>query len=558
VKTLLRSPALWVFVVLLVAEFVLFDQFGARRITGIYPRWNDQIQYLSEAYTGHEYAREHGLAAGIWHALVNPSAQGTLHDAAAVVLFKFSGASRSAALALNMLALIAWQVALFVAVRRAGRRFIGDGDDAAVSWLALATAFLPLVLKGPWENVPGSAYDFRLDHLAMCALGVASAMAVVANGFRSRAGAIAFGVAVGLTLLTRFLTGTYFVVIFLGFLGWILFGTERGRRVGNLALAALIAAVMAGPVFWINREWVWNYYYVGHYVGPESAIRNQNFGVGRSLQFVFGWLGERHLGMAFGLFAAAGIVALAGCLWFSRRNREAIAPAAPSPSAHVSSLIVPGLAFLLAPALVLTLHPQKSEVVLSALVPGVLLLVAAVWFGLATARRVRATAVIVLSVAMAIAALAFFRQRQLRPIEDPATETNLRQVNAVADYIIDHSKGIDTPRVSVDYITDALDAQVLRVICYERRNVWRNFDMRLPTGIAEPDDATVRQRVIESDFVFLTADDVPRGVFPFDRKLAAMRPELRAWCDADLRRVREFTLQGRPVVLYQRRQIPFP
>src|SRR5262245_22012108 len=96
----------WLFPALLLAlfaiEFILFDQFGSHRHTAVYPRWNDQIQYLSEAYTGYEYARVHGLAAGAWQTLVNPSAQGTLHDFAALFAFTIAGPSRSAALALNM------------------------------------------------------------------------------------------------------------------------------------------------------------------------------------------------------------------------------------------------------------------------------------------------------------------------------------------------------------------------------------------------------------------------------------------------------------------------
>jgi hypothetical protein len=37
-----------------------------------------------------------------------------------------------------------------------------------------------------------------------------------------------------------------------------------------------------------------------------------------------------------------------------------------------------------------------------------------------------------------------------------------------------------------------------------------------------------------------------------------MRPQLREWCDANLRGVDRFTLLGRSIVLYQRREIPFP
>ncbi len=569
-RSLLSSPAWWLIVAVTVVEFFLFDHYGSRRVTGFYPRWNDQIQYLSECYTGFEFGRAHGLAAGLWHTLTNPSAQGTLHDFAAVLVFQLVGPSRSAALALNMLALMAWQIALFVAVRqRSGH-----------SSLAILAAMLPLALRGPWENVPGSAYDFRLDHLAMCAIGTTTAVALLTAGFRHRSWSAVFGVATGITLLTRFITGTYFVVIFLVLIVWALTASDRRQRLTNIAIAAVIAIAIALPIFWLNREWVWNYYYIGHYVGPESAIRNQNFGVGRSLQYVFGWLGERHLGPFFGWFAAIAAILLS--IGATIPRREAKVPGRISAESFSVEALVCGLIFLCSPALVLTLHPQKSEVVLGALAPGVTLLVIGIW-ALAVrrgehARRAREIHDAVLpasiepsptpmsaargpealiAIVAIFVALGYFGRRQTVVFEGPESMARFRQVNTLADYVLTTADQAKLPviRVSVDYITDALDAQVLRVVCYERHHVWKDWDMKLPTGIATPDPNVVRQRVTESDFVFLT-EQGNAGPFPYDRKLAAMKPELERWCEAHLVLAKRFTLNGRTMALYQRRELP--
>ncbi|HVU34806.1 MAG TPA: hypothetical protein VHE61_15340 [Opitutaceae bacterium] len=605
--------------VVFLVEFLLFDRFGSHQVTPLYPRWNDQIQYLSECYTGFEFARAHGFLAGLWHTLVNPSAQGTLHDFAALILFKFTGPSRSAALALNMLALIAWQAALFVTTLRLSQSRL----------LAFASALLPVALRGPWQPVPGSAYDFRLDHFAMCALGVSSATAVLTRGFRSRGWSLLFGVAVSVTLLTRFLTGTYFIVIFLVFAVWVGIGPERVRRWTNLALAGGVAAILAGPIFWLNRESVWDYYYIGHYIGPESAIRNQNFGLQRSLQFVFGCLGDRHLGEFFGFLAVTvvivlGIARVSAILRpattratgsdsgsdeiaqkqqdfpvshgaegaprptrsdaglpapDSRRSTDPLGRAASPLAASISSvaapasfsdsndagsrrggpgeLLVPAVAFFIAPALILTLHPQKSPVVVSALVPGVILVVIGCWIALArnaTRNRIGRCVAIAALVGGGLAALGYFAVRQTSQLEDPATVANLRQVNALADYVFAQSdaRHLDRPRVAVDYITDAFDGQVLRVICYERHHVWTDFDMRLPTGITAPDPNLVRRRVAESDFVFLTVNHPPSEPYPYDRALAALDPELRSWCDTHLRPAKHFTFLGREMVMYER------
>jgi hypothetical protein len=533
--TLLRSPVFWLLAGVFVLEFVLFDQFGARRHTPVYPRWNDQIQYLTESYSGFEFARSRGAAAGLLNALTNPSAQGTLHDFGAIAIFLIAGPSRSAALSLNILALIGWQLALFCAISR-------SSESRA---LGFASALLPLALLGPWDNVPGSAYDFRLDHLAMCGLGITAALAIQTDRFQSRAGVTRFGVAMGLTLLTRFLTGTYFFVVFVGLAVWLLWEkSERKLRGVQLVRAGIIATVIAGPIFWLNYDTVREYYWIGHYVGPESAIRDPNFGVVRSVKFVFGELGRRHLGPAFGLIAAAGVVALA----LLRRGERA--PLRRDP------WFIGGL-FLFACATVLILHRQKSEVVVSALAAGAVTLVAAAW--MTAGRRASPRQQLIFAAAASVVILTLFARAQLRPAYTPGMLAEIRQVNTMADRVFNRARAANLKelRVGVDYITDALDAQVLRVICYERHRVLVPVNMTLPTSIAEPTDAVVMSRLNESDFVFVTEEGGP-GPFPYDRKLTALRPQVRAWCDANLRPAERFTIFGRRMVLYQRREIPFP
>jgi hypothetical protein len=526
---------------LLLVEFVWFDTAASRHHAWVYPRWNDQIQYLTESYTAFEDARTHGTGPALWRTLVNPSAQGTLHDAAALLLFQTFGASRGAALAVNLLALFAWQAALYAAVLRGTRRL-------PLAWAATA---LPLALDWAWSGRPGSAVDFRLDHLAMCAGGVALAAALATDGLRARSWSVAFGLATGVTLLTRFLTGTYFILILLAAAGWIAAGRDRGRRFGNLALAALAAAALAGPVFWLNRAWVWDYYVIGHFTGPESAIRNPNMGVPASLQFVARHTLGEHLGTAWWALAAGGAALLAP---FAGRGGFQ--------SSKFQSGMPPrdwwfwGLAFVLAPALILTLHRQKSEIVLGFLVPGFATLVVCTWAAL-LGRVASPWGGRILAAAMLAGGFALFGIRLAPPAGDEAFLRDAHKVNALADYIYRQSKAakLASPRVAVDQVTDSLDAQVLRVIAYERQHEWVPFIMTLPTAIMAPEEAVVRERLAQSDFVFLT-EEGDQGGWPYDERMRSFRPWLRAWCEANLRPMETFTLFGRRMTLYQRREIP--
>ena len=528
------------FAALLIAEFLLFDQVGAKHYTWIYPRWNDQIQYLAEAYTGFEYSRAHGFAAGLWHSLVDPTAQGTLHDFWALLVFQVAGPSRSAALAVNMLSFLAWQASLFFAVRRVfGSR--------ALAWTG---AGLLLALTSPWAGVQGSTIDFRLDWLAASAMGVTLATALLTEGFRHRGWAVAFGAAVGVTLLTRFLTGTYFVLIFAALLAWTLAGSQRGRRTGNLIIAAAAAFIIAGPLMWLSRAEIVNYYGMGHFTGPESAIRNQNWGIWRSTVWLEESLAHDHLGRPWLWTVGLATLTLVVMVCWPRKKRPGSPP-------ETSAGWFLAATFLAAPALVLVLHAQKSWVVVGILLPGAVLLVLAAWHALgARLPPWTRTALAVLSLGLGGT---HFAQRMLANPHSPEFLADARKVAQLADRIFETSRamGLPTPVVSTDRITDCLDGQVMRVVCYERRHVWVPFRMSLPISIAEAPEAEIMQHLAQSDFMFLTEESSPTG-YPYDRQMQALYPRLRVWCDAHLSLVERFEIFGRRLALYQRSGFTMP
>jgi hypothetical protein len=541
------------FIALLGAEFLFFDRLVSRHQAWIYPRWNDQIQYLTETYTGWEYLRTHGFLDGLWQSLVNPSAQGTLHDTWALLVFTIvGGPSRSAALAVNMLAFLAWQAALFYTVNRRSGSF-------SLAWVSSG---LLLALLGPWSVMPGSAIDFRLDHLAMCMFGLSLCTAVLSDGLRDRKWPVTSGVVIGLTLLTRFLTGAYFLVIFAGLAAWIARGSDKRPRLANLATMAAIATAMAMPVFWLNRAWIFSYYFIGHFTGPESAIRSPHMGVGSSLAFVFGHWWKDHLGPSFLWTAGFALVAAVFCRATGRRRGSAEA-AGRGPSVH--GWFQPALLWLLAPALVLTLHAQKSGVVLSILTPGAVMLVLGV-LQIARSHAIRAHARLARSAvgALAIAALtvggSHFGRALAQPAFDPGFIASARKVNQLADHIFRTSQqaGLARPTIAVDQVTDSLDAQIMRVICYERQHVWWQFEMTLPTGITEEKEPVIMQRLADSDFVFLTVAMPGDGAWPYDRQMRRLFPQLSHYCEQNLRLVEEFDLFGRRMRLYERRAWPPP
>jgi hypothetical protein len=542
-----KNPTRWRWIALgslLLLEFALLDHFISRHHAWVYPRWNDQIQYLTEAYTGHEHARVHGFWAGLWQTLINPSAQGTLHDFFAVIIFAVAGPSRSAALSLNLGYLVAWQAALFFAIIKTTRS----------PTLGFASVGLLLALNSPWWGGPGSVVDFRLDWPACGAFGLALALAVCTEGFRSTRWSLAFGAAVGLTLLTRFLTGAYFIPIFFVLLVGCLVRPQRWVRSGNLILAALVAFALAGPVFWLNRDWVYNYYLIGHFTGPESAIRSPNMGLTRSAVWVWqNWWGL-HVGVRCAWLVLAATVAFA---LLALRGRFVKRTGETGVRVDSGDWMFPGLAFLLAPAAVLILHSQKSELVLSILLPGAVLLVVGLWGALLRFNAdskiggVIAAAVVLAGGWLALSTLA-------NPGRPPEFNASTRKVNELADYIYktQRAAGLANPRIGVDQVTDSLDGQIMRVLCYERHKAWVPFIMTLPTGIMEEKPEVIMERLAQSDFMFLTDQMHGDGHWPYDKLMRRQYPQLKKWCEEHLQVVTTFSLYDRQMTLYQRRDLP--
>ncbi|MDP2137673.1 MAG: hypothetical protein Q8J74_07445 [Candidatus Didemnitutus sp.] len=531
---------------LMLAEFLVFDRMTSRHHTGIYPRWNDQIQYLTEAYTAYEQMQAHGLAAGLKFSLGKTAVQGTLHDTFALFVFWLVGsASRSAALSLNMLAFLAWQAAVLFAIPRVS-------GSRALGWMGFG---LLLCVAWPWSGEAGSAVDFRLDHAAMCLMGVTSCVALLTNGFRSAPWAVALGVAVGVTLLERFLTGIYFAAFFVATAIWILMGESRWARLRNLLLAGGVATTLALPVFWINRTAIHTYYWVGHVSGAESDARFRGLDVWNSVSFVFGHLRDMHLGSYFGWVVVA-LTALLLLLLAIFRPRPAAGPG--------RDWLYFAFAFLLVPAAVLVLHRQKSEYVLGVLVPGVILL--ALWGWEMIRRRIAFPstghwsqyAALLPALVAVSAGSNFFLQRQLHQPHDPGFLTSARTVNHIADTIFASARAhnVANPYIAVDQVVDYLDAQILQVICYERKKIWVPFVIQLPNSILAEKEEVIFYRLQLCDFVMLTDEMVGAGHWPYDQQMRRLYPELKAWSDTHLRLVDTYAIFGRRISLYQKKEMP--
>ena len=108
------------------------------------------------------------------------------------------------------------------------------------------------------------------------------------------------------------------------------------------------------------------------------------------------------------------------------------------------------------------------------------------------------------------------------------------------------------PYIAVDQVVDFIDAQILQVICYERKKVWVPFVIQLPDSILEDKDENMLYRMKLCDFVLLTDEMPGDGYWPYDKQMRRLYPQLKAWCDGHLEPAGIYYIFGRRMSLYQR------
>ena len=223
--------AIILFCLIAMLELLGFMYASNQYIAPNYPFGFDQIQYLSESYLVFEKNKVDGFWNAIWYGLSNGVAQGALHDVYAFLVMKINGPNRTSALLVNFLAFLLWQ----------GATFFTAGKLTRSLGAALFSALLILNIQSQWVlGCCGGIFDFRLDYLSAAFTGISLAFSFKTNGFLNRKMSILFGICVGITVATRFITFTYFSLAFALLIVAYYFQPERSRRIINLCISGLI------------------------------------------------------------------------------------------------------------------------------------------------------------------------------------------------------------------------------------------------------------------------------------------------------------------------------
>jgi hypothetical protein len=546
---------------LLLLQWGLFREFARREVVWAFPTGFDQSVYLVAAYETYEHVLARGPLVGFRDALRRQAPAGLLLPIQAAGFFRLLGPSRLSALTLNFATFALLQLALVGTLRRLSGRW-------SVAFVGLGL----LLCAGSPYFAAGGLFDFRMDFAALCLFGVVLCAVACSNFFESRGFAGLAGCAAALLVLTRFLTAVYCAGIggaCLLFLSLRILHHRNvparrrcaARQLQGLLLAGLVLAVCSLPALWHNRHTIWNYYGVGHVVGPEKEIRAREWGVhgwNQALLFYPRSVLVHHAGTVFVTSAAVIVLAALVLRFFGRRQRDA--------QAQPEALDVRGLSFfacsaLLIPLAVLTADVSKSPIVGNVLVAPLLwlALLPAVQLALACGRggprlaprALQGLAVVVLAAGVSVQAAALCRHGPLY-----AQRQDVEQWLRMYDALDAASRRLTLPevRLSANCVLGRADAHTIQASLYERHRHLVNLRMLMPQGVLAVTEDEAMASLRQSDFVIVASSPVPSGasVYPFDRAMDAMRPQLERFCEDNLLPVERFRVSGQEVILYAR------
>jgi hypothetical protein len=542
------------FVVVILAQCLLFRAFVLRELAWAYPHNDDQVGYLSQTYDLFEAIRSSPNGAELFSMLVGQraeiSATGVMLPFQAAIAFFFFGASRLTALSLNLIYFLLWQLTTFFAVRYLTR----SSYIAALSWALVLALGSPLLLVG-------GLFDFRFDSISLSLFGIFIATVMASNVFSHLKLSILSGFVVALLILFRYLTAAYLLGIYAAtlFICAFLYFKKRDnlslRRILNILSSGALVLLLAGPSVWVSRKAIIQYY--GNSSFDHSIWNSVDPGAGRLALYVH-TVAFYHLGAGLLLVALALVVLAVVSSLLQRRTSSFDLNLSLSGLFVFACLFVPFLLIFYAAAE----NPVAPGVTVVPILWLILLFIiylkpplifanqlAPVW------RFIRfGIAVIVLGFAVSNQLAAYYHR--VFPAEESAS---LHEINRLFDEMGNYcvKAGWDSPGISADTVQDYLgltEGCVLTPLYYERSGRLLKAKAMIGGSLFPPDRQSIPGLLENTDILILTEADQARfkSGLPVMANLMELRPALMQLAKREFIKLGSYMIDGTRATVHVR------
>lgn len=538
----------WVgFAGIVLLEFLLFRAYLYSEIINYYPAAFDQASYLAQIYSLYENIIKYGFFTSLQQ--FTAPATVPLFPLQAVTFFFFFGASRFNALLLNFIYFVVLQGFLLITVRHFTKRIYPAFILLGLLWAA-KTSFLDV----------GGMVDFRVDFMAFCLYGIFITSVIRSEIFLSRKWTFIVTILGCFLIFMRTITLVYLIGI-LGLLFIYLLArfcivasdkTLIKTRIINLLIFAICVLLIISPYLWISRDVLYNYYVVGHFLGPEKHIRAAQMGVTGFISDIkfYPWsLIRDHLYVAFYL-----ILLLFAFSWSQRKI------ILHSPNIRLKSYSRESIVFLLLsiliPLVILTADPAKSPIVAGIVIVPILWL--AIWplLLISDSLAQKKKPQLLLAILTAVIFIAGLSNQVycLTRYSSVEHHRDLAQITKMYDDIGNYALAKKWPeiRFSVDRITEALTSGGITVLYYERHGVIIPVANE-PLGgvIFSITKAQAMQSLHNSNVVILTMGHYPQNsVLPFDQSVKMFAPILHQYASKHFIKLGDYSFQNNVYRVY--------
>ena len=391
----------------------------------------------------------------------------------------------------------------------------------------------------------GGLSDFRADSIASSLYGVTLCCFLLSDWLcDKRWSRFTVGSAAWLCW-NRPIAGVYLAVVFALLQSGVLIQWWRSRdnpsprRVAiGMGQYALMFGVLTMPILILGRTNFYNYYVVGHVVGPEKKIRALEQGVRTlvdHLGYYPGSLTLFHLGLPIlkvwvAMLAAAMVLVLLVRLRYSQ-NLDQSRPSSPARWG------IP-LLWSLVPLSILTLDESKSPVVASIVVAPCVLTGALLLHHLLLALPTRAPAHIAsigyraLAVVSLLTGMTFMASAEARPAVARANVAGIRALMRayldLATYI--EYFEIEQPKLATDRILEYFNGAATGLSLIERSGLYVRPKELLAYDIFDRSAADAVRAAHEADCALVTLGPLERTrptLFPFERSTAKWQSAYR-------------------------------
>jgi hypothetical protein len=562
-----RQPTarnLLLFLILMIIESGIFYIQVAINVAPFYPPNHDQTKYLIDAYDLVATMRDFGIGAGLSRSLISYGPNGAIFPLQGALLSLFLGVGRAGVLTVNLALFLLLQLAMFWLVKWKTQR---DSD----AWLAVA---LVLLLYSPFFFA-GGIFDFRIDFFALCVFGIWTCVVLRSGVFRNLRWSIVAGLVGAWLVCTRYISFVYLapilaVLLVTNAIAWLGAGTRFRRaaawiRSRNIVVSGLITGACVGPFLWINRDVIYNNYFVSMFVSDEKEVRAKQYGL-QTLwdhlllypkSILFDHLG-RPLLVAFGalliwsfLSAVVSEQRSLADLWHNTRRQW---------RAFLSLCVM-----ILVPLVFLNLSTHKSPVIGGILCVPIILVIVMLMSALRSRKplsgdnrpdyfgaRPRLIGSSYVAGAFVIIGLLIFMYRAGGP-KSGLEYIARAAINDVYDKIIRYAveSGNASPSLSIDGIMDHLHASLLMVASYERFGRFVRFRPMFPDSVLASRREDALSLSARSDIVVLT--DPVRGreqPYPLNSAIREYWADLQGMVTANFVPLTSTTIQGIPLEVF--------